>query len=92
VQQDRGRLRKRFLTLADQHRRGACRVEPRIVVGQRVAGEDVDGNPRVPKPELREREPDLVAVARGGVVVEAHGQQNATVDAVVRIAEVIRDS
>ncbi len=44
----------------------------RVFVGQRLACEDVDRDALVRHAEVCEQQPNLVAVARAGVVVETH--------------------
>src|SRR5712691_1145957 len=54
-----------------EHRRRARRIDLRVLVGQRVAVEDVDRHAFVRQAELGQQQPNLVAVARSAVVVEA---------------------
>jgi hypothetical protein len=53
-----------------EHRRGAGRIDPREVVGQGFAVEDVDADALVRQAELGEDEPGLVAVAGGCIVIQ----------------------
>ena len=72
VRDDRVRLGQ-VPVLRLQHGRRAGGVDPRELVGQRVAGEDVDRDALVLKSELGEDESRLVAVTRSRVVVETEG-------------------
>ena len=53
VPEDRVRLGDHLARVELQHRRLANRVQRPVLVGQRVAGEDVDRNPLVRRPEQR---------------------------------------
>jgi hypothetical protein len=73
VDEDGVGLGERFHAVAFEHGHLALRVHAGVVVGERVAAEDVDRDALVLEPELREQQPDLVAVGGGGVVVQAEG-------------------
>jgi len=77
VEEDRVRLGQEAAVVGLEDRRGPGRVHRRVLVGQRVAGEDVDRHALVLAPEQREQKPHLEAVAGGVVVVEAHHTGNA---------------
>ena len=72
VEQDRVRLDEVAVVVDLQNGRRPRRVLAREVVRERVSAEDVDRHPLILEAELGHREPDLVAVGRGRIVVEAH--------------------
>jgi len=72
VEEDRVRLGQEAAVVGLEDRRGPGRVHRRVLVGQRVAGEDVDRHAFVVPAQLRQQQPHLVAVARSEVVVKAH--------------------
>ena len=72
VDEDRVRLGQVAPVVGLEHGSRAARVDARIVVGERFAGEDVDRHALVRPAEVREKQSHLVAVARGEVVIEAH--------------------
>jgi len=70
VKQDRVRFRQEVAGCALEHRRPPGDVHGHELVGQRLAGEDVDRNALVVSAELSEQQANLVAVGRSGVVIQ----------------------
>ena len=64
-----------------EHRHAPVRVAREVLVGARLAREQVDGHELERQPELAQQDARLEAVSGGGMVVEDHGAANATLAA-----------
>ena len=75
VEQDRARLRELLPRVELEHRHAPVRVAREVLVGARLAREEVDGHELERQPELPQQDARLQAVSGGRMVVEDHGSE-----------------